>query len=315
VLQLLPSPETTQINCIYTLMSYTLKVMRVFTPLSRNFTRSVKNNHRQRSLLNQTSPISYLALSLYSHNNTSLIQSTNLKTSTCVVSNNYTINKNNKCSFSSQHHNSHNSHSHSHNNNSNRGVRYFPNYTIYKDDSVLTIKYLAPSFKINNQKINIGKKGKIVFDIAPRMQGNKMTDWSNAMNIALNPEELGHLLSNLMILNELTTFTHTSLQGVSKVLTIDANYTDGHYSFKLNANDNSKDKEEEEEGNNNNSNREQCVVITDGEMNVVKNIINATLPNLVAWDVLVDQSIETLVHNEKSNYSSAFDPLRNDFDI
>ena len=110
VLQFLTLPETTQINCMCTLMSYALKVMRVFTPLSRNFTRSVKNNHRQRSLLNQTSPISYLALSHYSHNNTSLLQSTNLKTSTCVVSNNYTINKNNKCSFSSQHY-SHNSHS------------------------------------------------------------------------------------------------------------------------------------------------------------------------------------------------------------
>ena len=50
-------------------------------------------------------------------------------------------------------------------------------------------------------------------------------------------------------------------------------------------------------------------------MNVVKNIINATLHNLVAWDVLVDQSIETLVHDEKSNYFSAFDPLRNDYDL
>ena len=88
-----------------------------------------------------------------------------------------------------------------------------------------------------HQKINIGKKGKIIFDIAPRMHGNKMTDWSNAMNIALNPEELGDLLSNLMMLSEVTSYTHTSLQGVSKVLTIVANYTDGHYTFKLNAND------------------------------------------------------------------------------
>ena len=107
------------------------------------------------------------------------------------------------------------------------------------------------------------------------MQGNKMTDWSNAMNIALNPEELGDLLSNnLMILSEVTSYTHTSLQGVSKVLTIVANYTDGHYTFKLNANDNANDndnsKDKEEEGSNNKSNRDQCVVITEGEMNVVK---------------------------------------------
>ena len=65
---------------------------------------------------------------------------------------------------------------------SNRIIRYFPNYTLCKDETVLWFKILSPIFKRNSQKLNTGKKEKIVFDIAPCMLDEAMIDCDDGVS-------------------------------------------------------------------------------------------------------------------------------------
>lgn len=180
-----------------------------------------------------------------------------------------------------------------HSQNQNDNVRFFPNYVVYKDNASFSLKFVPPQFKRNNQNINVGKKGKIVFEVAPRGEGT-MTDWFNAINIALSVEELGVFLSNISNLKE-TSFSHTSMQGDTKTISMVPNEDGSSCKIILNA-----------EGKPEN---EECV-LNEGELEVVKNIILSTIPNLVAWNTLIEQSITSLVGRE--NYSDPFAD-RNDF--
>merc|ERR1712157_628165 len=103
-------------------------------------------------------------------------------------------------------------------NTNNYTMRYFPNYVLYKEVS-FSLKFVPPQFKRNNQNVNVGKKGKIVFEIAPRNSEGTSTDWFNAISIALTVEEIGELLSNLGKCKE-STYSHTSMNGDTKTLTV-----------------------------------------------------------------------------------------------
>ena len=231
------------------------------------------------SQFQQASPINYLTSS-YCYN-----EHINTIKTTCL-SNNLT---NRSLSFSSQRQNQ-------------NVVRYFPNYVVYKEDATFSLKFIPPVFKTNNQNINIGRKGKLVFEVAPRIEGDAMTDWTRAINIALSVEELGELLCNIEQLKE-SRFNHNSLQGDNKTITILPGDNDGSCEINMHAEDQAGES------------KEVCVVLAEGEMEVIKNIINTTLPNLVAFNTLVEQSITTLVNRENNQISSNDSFYRNDFDM
>jgi len=150
--------------------------------------------------------------------------------------------------------------------------------------------------------MNVSKKGKLVFEVAPRAEGEKYTNWSNAINIGLSVEELGELLSNLLQLNDEIKFTHTTMQGETKAMTIVS--IDGGYEVRMDADGG--------EG----GHKEVSAAISEGDMEVIKNLINTTLPNFIAWDVMFDQSIQRVVERETNRHSSpSYDNYRNDYDF
>jgi len=178
-------------------------------------------------------------------------------------------------------------------------VRYFPNYVIYNEDATFSLKFAPPLIKRNNQNVNISKKGKLVFEVAPHIEGDTMTDWLRAINIALSVEELGELLCNIAQFKE-SKFSHMYTQGDTKTITISPNDGDGSCNIMIHA--------EEQEG----ESKKESIVISEGEMEVIKNIINITVPNLVAFNTLVEQSITTLINRENNQFSS-YDPFHDDY--
>lgn len=221
------------------------------------------------SLLRKVSPQSQ-ALS-----NKSNLASHNCKSQTFMPTTHQSLTKN----FSSY------SNNQSSSSNQNDHVRYFPNYTVFKDNATFAVKFVPPQFKRNNQNVNVGRKGKIIFEVAPRHEGSTITDWVNSVTIALNTEEVGLLLSNASQCKE-STFSHTSMQGDTKTLSMIPNEDGTSCRIIMN-------KEGKPENN-------ECV-LSEGELEVVKNILHSTIPNLVAWNTLIEQSITALIAREDNS--------------
>jgi len=183
-------------------------------------------------------------------------------------------------------------------------VRYFPNYVLHKDEGAFSLKFVPPMFKRSKQNINVGRKGKLIFEVAPRLEGETMTHWSGAINIALSVEELGELLCNMAQLKE-STFRHTSMHGESKQISIMPHDSYGSYKILISVDDDD------------NQSAEEKVILTEGEMEVVRNLISVTMPNMTAFNTLVENSINSLVNKENvpSSSTSLGGFNRNDYDM
>lgn len=86
--------------------------------------------------------------------------------------------------------------------NSYTASRAFPQYSIFGDDALLTVKPLLPTFKpATSDGVALDRKGKIMMSFTPRVDSGGTTGggfrWQDQITIALAVEEVGLLINQL----------------------------------------------------------------------------------------------------------------------
>ena len=74
-----------------------------------------------------------------------------------------------------------------------------PTYSIWAEESMLSLKLIPPAFRANRSGLYVDPKrqGKIIFEFTPRKSDEMRFDWDSKTVIALSPEEVGLVCSQL----------------------------------------------------------------------------------------------------------------------
>ena len=176
--------------------------------------------------------------------------------------------------------------------------RAYPQYTVFGETAVLSLKTVTPKFKeVGNDASGVAleKTGKISFNFSPR--SSTRISWDICHRIDLSPDEIGLLLSQLPnypveILREGTydsDSTASSLQSstdqVTKVFTA-APMSGARVCFKYNLDNTLPD-----------SILPLEVIVHAGEWEVMRSLMQESLPHLLGWHIMMDINLQNAVKN------------------
>lgn len=86
------------------------------------------------------------------------------------------------------------------NNINTSGLRAYPQYTVYEQETLMSVKLMPQHFKLlkNNTILSVDntRKGRILLEFAPRGADGKYA-WNEAVRFGLNVEEVGLLVNQL----------------------------------------------------------------------------------------------------------------------
>lgn len=157
----------------------------------------------------------------------------------------------------------------------------FADYTVYKQKSALAVKPIPPTFKTSDGYKTVAREGSIFFEMAPAV-GNRQYDWNSKVTFSLNPTECGVLLAADK--NEQLLFTHDPNMGsqdagqVVKRLSVNPAPDGKGIFFRINSTGADKNKVD------------IPIMLTWGELEVVKTIARFSLPHLLGFDKLFERN-------------------------
>ena len=170
--------------------------------------------------------------------------------------------------------------------------RFFPQYTVFKKKTCFILKFQSPIFKqmSGESTKNVSKKGKLRFEIIPR--GGRaggitnLLDWDNAVSMNLSAESVGQLMVDLSQRKPLKlSFDQTSFVTTP----IDSSKNLGSYRFTVT-----------------HGQRVEEIVLSGGEVEVIKTLIRYSIPQLVAWDSLIHKSLNNLLNDADDDDGNFF---------
>lgn len=159
----------------------------------------------------------------------------------------------------------------------------FADYSIYKQKSALAVKPIPPTFKTAGGYKTVAREGALYFEMAPAV-GNRQYDWNAKVTFSLSPTECGTLLAADK--NEQLLFTHDPNMGsqdagqVVKRLSVNPAPDGKGIFFRINSTGADKSKVD------------IPIMITWGELEVIKTIARFSLPRLLGVDKLFERNAD-----------------------
>jgi len=180
--------------------------------------------------------------------------------------------------------------------------RFYPQYTVFHSSCALTFKSILPEFKRSGPSGNIAvhRKGRFLLEFSPRHSTNKrednayyasttydgpssthVTEWNQSLSIALNTEEIGQLICDLKNGKECNIYHNSNPDTVSKTFQAKPSVVEeGSYKFILTVGEGSSAEGDE-------------IELNFGEMEVIKILLDNSIPYLVGWMTLMQRSLNT----------------------
>lgn len=159
----------------------------------------------------------------------------------------------------------------------------FSDYSVYKQKAAFSLKVIPPTFKTSGSYKRMSREGVLLFELAPAV-GNRQYDWNAKLTFSLNPTECGGFL--VADKNEQLLFTHDPNMGsedagqVVKRLSINPSPDGKGVFFRINSSGADKSK------------IDIPILLTWGELEVVKIITRFSLPYLLGFDKALERAVE-----------------------
>mmetsp|Transcript_6705 Transcript_6705/g.7580 ORF Transcript_6705/g.7580 Transcript_6705/m.7580 type:complete len:289 (-) Transcript_6705:303-1169(-) len=197
-----------------------------------------------------------------------------------------------------------------------RNMKVFPSYSVYGETSILNIKPIMPTFKTSGKEgnfISVDKKGRILFELSP-ITGNNI-NWGEMIKFALSVEELGLMISQLpfhqvRFVRQLNSMdgdgmngsrynTITNDESIEKTLTLTP--SDGAaIMLELDYMKNGVGGQLPPMNTGESTTAPQHILLQAGEWEVIRAIVQDSIPSLAGWKLLMDVAAKDALTNRSS---------------
>ena len=169
-------------------------------------------------------------------------------------------------------------------------IHKLPKYTIFREDGAFSIKPALPLIQQLDLAVNIRKKGRLFFSFTPRVQDNtrlgNMLNWPDTLSVNVGVEDIGKILYGLAKYRPIH-FSFTTEMG-SRELWIEPR-DDGTCKIMHRTGD-----------------IERQIVLSAGEVLILKAFLKNSVPQLLAWNTLMNCSLEEMVTSVAHRYHDPY---------